>query len=95
MSSRFNLTLIQCVLYFIIGYVMNEYLSLGKMVLFFFILLGIQTITRIKSMTDGMDMARMMMHVRNNMTKEDVNDVDKVFEKMKDAIRDTDKKNWN
>tara|TARA_Y100001963_G_scaffold140455_1_gene207490 strand:- start:338 stop:562 length:225 start_codon:yes stop_codon:yes gene_type:complete len=74
---------------------MNEYLSLGKMVLFFFILLGIQTITRIKSMTDGMDMARMMMHVRNNMTKEDVNDVDKVFEKMKDAIRDTDKKNWN
>ena len=96
MNSRWNLTIIQCILYFIIGYVMYEYLTWGKMVLFFAILFGIQTITRIKSMTDGMDMARMLMYVRENLNENDVNKMDEIFKKMKDTIKsDTDKKNWN
>ena len=95
MNSRLNLTIVQCILYFIIGYVMYEYLTWGKMVLFFAILLGIQTITRIKSIADGIDMAKIMMYVRENMDKEDVDKMDEVMENIKNTISDTDEKNWN
>ena len=95
MNSRWNLTIIQCVLYFIIGYVMYEYLTWGKMVLFFMILLGIQTITRIKSIADGVDIGKLMIYVRENLDENDVNKMDEIFKKMKDTISNTDKKNWN
>jgi Zn-dependent M16 (insulinase) family peptidase len=95
MNSRWNLTIIQCVLYFIIGYVMYEYLTWGKMMLLFTILLGIQTITRIKSIADGVDMAKIMIYVKENMDENDVDKIDDMLKKMKDTIRNTDKKNWN
>ena len=94
-NNRFNLTVIQFVLYCIIGYVMYEYLTWGKMLLFFAILLGIQTITRIKAVTDGMDVARVMMYVKENMNENDVDKIDDVFKEMKDTISGSDKKNWN
>ena len=53
-SNRTNLTIIQCILYFVIGWIMGEYLTWTKLIIMFIILLGIQTITHVKAVSDGM-----------------------------------------
>ena len=60
LSSRFNLTIFQCLLYFIIGYIMGEYLTWPKLGLMFVVMLGIQFITRTKAVADGMVLRQMM-----------------------------------
>ena len=62
LSSRFNLTIFQCLLYFIIGYIMGEYLTWPKLGLMFVVMLGIQFITRTKAVADGMVFREMMMN---------------------------------
>jgi len=74
---------------------MYEYLTWGKMLLFFTILLGIQTITRIKAITYGMDVAKIMMYVKENVDENNVDKIDDIFKEMKDTISGSDKKNWN
>ena len=59
-SNRNNLTIFQCVLYFIIGWVMGEYLTWPKLGLMFVVMLGIQFITRTKGVADGMVMGHLM-----------------------------------
>ena len=49
LSNRMNLTIFQCLLYFVIGYIMGEYLTWGKMVIMFIIMFLIQFITRTKA----------------------------------------------
>ena len=65
LSSRLNLTIFQCLLYFIIGDIMGEYLSWQKLGLMFVIMLCIQFITRTKAVADGI-MFRQIM-IENNM----------------------------
>ena len=65
LSSRTNLTLVQCMLYLIIGYVMGQYLDWFRMILMFVLLFGIQFITRTKAVADGMMFGHLMEH--NNM----------------------------
>ena len=48
-------------LYFMIGYVMGEYLNWIKLIMMFIILFGIQFITRTKAVADGMVFRQMMM----------------------------------
>ena len=60
MSNRMNLTILQCILYFIIGWIMGEHLTWGKLVVMFIILLGIQMITHVKAVTDGMAFNQML-----------------------------------
>ena len=57
-----NLTIIQFVLYAIMGYMMYEYLTWDKMVIVSIVLLGIQTITKIKGIAEGIDINQMMVH---------------------------------
>ena len=61
LSNRTNLTIFQCLLYFIIGYIMGEYLTWPKLVLMFMVMLGIQFITRTKAVADGMMFREMMI----------------------------------
>ena len=61
LSSRGNLTIFQCLLYFIIGWVMGEYLTWPKLGLMFVVMLGIQFITRTKAVADGMMFREMMI----------------------------------
>ena len=62
LSSRTNLTIFQCLLYFIIGYVMGQHLNWIKLGIMFFVLLGIQFITRTKAVADGMMFHHLMEH---------------------------------
>ena len=62
MNSRLNLTILQCILYFIVGWVMGSYLSLGQMCVMFIVLFGIQLITHVKALSDGMVFYNQMMN---------------------------------
>ena len=68
LSSRTNLTIFQCLLYFIVGWVMGEYLTWPKLGLMFAVMLCIQFITRTKAVADGMMFRQMMLdnHVDAN-----------------------------
>ena len=78
LSSRINLTIFQCLLYFIVGYIMGEYLTWGKMFIMFIIMFLIQFITRTKAVADGMVFRQIMID-----NKMDANDIVK---KMKEEI---------
>ena len=78
MSSRLNLTILQCVCYFIIGYIMGVQLTWIEFGIMFGVILVIQLITRAKAVADGM-MFRQIM-IDNQL---DANDIVK---KMKEEI---------
>ena len=78
LSNRTNLTVFQCLLYFIIGYIMGEHLTWGKMFIMFIIMFLIQFITRTKAVADGMVFRQIMID-----NKMDANDIVK---KMKEEI---------
>jgi len=80
------MTLFQCVLYFIVGYVMGQHLNWIQFIIVFMMLLGIQFITRIKAVADGMVFRELM--VDHNM---DVNEiVQKIKEQAEEAKRNND-----
>ena len=54
LSSRTNLTILQLILYIIIGYIMCSYLSCGQFIIMYLVVLGIQFTTHIKAIADGM-----------------------------------------
>ena len=61
LSSRANLTIFQCILYFIIGHIMGQYLSWGELGIMFIVMFLIQFITRTKAVADGMMFRQMML----------------------------------
>ena len=86
LSSRTNLTIFQCLLYFIIGWIMGEYLTWPKLGLMFVIMLCIQFITRTKAVADGMMFRQIMIdhdmkagefiqHMKKEMDKIDKEDL--------------------
>tara|TARA_R100000664_G_C2636228_1_gene63403 strand:- start:48 stop:326 length:279 start_codon:yes stop_codon:yes gene_type:complete len=85
LSNRTNLTIFQCILYYIIGYIMGEYLSWGELVLMFIVLFGIQFITRIKGVTDGMLFRQIMMD-----SKVEANEVIRMIKRQQDKINKKD-----
>ena len=87
LSNRFNLTIFQCLLYFIIGYVMGEYLTWPKLGLMFVVMLGIQFITRTKAVADGMMFREMMIDL-------DV-DANEIVKRMKEETDRINKKDLN
>ena len=91
LSSRTNLTIFQCLLYFVVGYIMGEYLTWLQLGLMFVIMFLIQFITRTKAVADG-------MLYRQIMT--DINcDANELAERMKDEVdkllKDKDKNDYN
>ena len=90
MSNRWNLTIFQCLLYGIVGYIMGQYLDWTKMLLMYLMLFVIQFITRTKAVADGMVFRQIM--IDNNI---DANELAKRMKKEVDNIIREDKENWN
>ena len=88
LGSRFNLNLMQCILYFIIGYVMSIYLDWPKVMLMLGTIIGLQFITRIKAVADGMMFRQIML--------DNEWEVGKVIQKIKnEADKARQDKNYN
>ena len=87
LSNRINLTIFQCLLYFIVGYIMGQHLTWIELVLMFVVMLGIQFITRTKAVADGMLFREMMIDL-------DV-DANEIARKMKEEAERLDKKDLN
>ena len=87
LSSRTNLTIFQCLLYFIIGYIMGEYLTWPKLGLMFVVMFLIQFITRTKAVADGIMFGHLMKE-HNLQTNE-------FLKHMKDEMDKIDKEELN
>ena len=87
LSSRTNLTIFQCMLYGIIGYVMGSYLGWIELGIMFILLFGIQFITRVKSVSDGIMFGHLMKE-RNMETNE-------ILQRMKDEVDKLEKDKWD
>lgn len=83
-SNRTNLTLMQYLLYFIIGYIMSDHLTLIQISTIAVLLAGIQLITRTKAVADGMLFRQIMLD-----NKVEANDIVK---KMKEMQKEIDSK---
>ena len=88
LSNRMNLTIFQCLLYFVIGWVMGEYLTWPKLGLMFIVMFVIQFITRTKAVADGMMFRQIMLD-----SKVEANEIIKMMKKEQDKI--TDKRDLN
>ena len=83
LSNRINLTIFQCLLYFIVGYIMGQHLTWIELSVMFVIMFGIQFITRTKAVADGMVFKQMMVDLdcdANEVVERMKNDVDKLLE---------------
>ena len=90
LSSRINLTIFQCILYGVIGYIMGEHLTWTELAIMFVIMFGIQFITRTKAVADGMMFRQIMLE--NDM---ETNDFLKHMKKEMDKLNNIDKKDLN
>ena len=91
LSSRTNLTIFQCMLYLMIGFIIGKHLTWHQMGIMFIILFLIQFITRTKAVADGMMFRQIMIDSQvdaNNIVKKmkEVYDIDK---------NGVDKDEWN
>ena len=87
LSSRTNLTIFQCLLYLIVGYMMGQYLDWSRLVIMYIVLFGIQFITRTKAVADGMMFRQLMLE-----SKTDTNEFLKL---MNDKVKEMKKDEWN
>ena len=85
LSSRHNLTIFQCVLYFIIGWVMGQHLTWIELCVMFVVLLGIQFITRTKAVADGMMFRQLMLD-----NQIDANEIIKKLKEESDRLNKND-----
>jgi len=76
MSSRWNLTIFQCLLYFIVGWVMGEHLTWIELGVMFTVMFLIQFITRTKAVADGMMFRQLMID-----NKVDANEIVRMIKK--------------
>ena len=88
MSSRTNLTIFQCLLYFIIGWMLGDYLTWMQFGIIFVMLLCIQFITRTKAVADGMMFRQIMLD-----NQVDANDIVKEMQKIQKEFSDDSFKN--
>ena len=87
LSSRTNLTIFQCVLYLMIGYIMGQHFSWSELGIVYVLLFGIQFVTRVKAVSDGMVFGHMMK--KNNIK------ANEIVERMKKDVEKMDKDEWN
>tara|TARA_Y100000296_G_C5094344_1_gene216559 strand:- start:536 stop:841 length:306 start_codon:yes stop_codon:yes gene_type:complete len=87
LSNRTNLTIFQCLLYFIIGHTMGRYLSWTEMGVMFIVMFLIQFITRTKAVADGMIFRQLMIDLDC--------DANEIAKRMKDEVDKIDKNELN
>ena len=85
-SNRNNLTVLQCILYIIVGYIMSQHLDLIQMGIMFILLFGIQFVTRTKGVADGMVFRQLMLD--HKMKANEI--VEKIKEQAKEAKKNND-----
>ena len=85
LSNRTNLTIFQCLLYFVVGHIMGEYLSWQQMSIMFVLLFIIQFITRTKAVADGMVFRQMMID-----SKVGANEIARQMKKEMDKMKNQD-----
>ena len=85
LSSRGNLTIFQCILYGIVGYVMGQHLDWARLVLMLLVMYLIQFITRTKAVADGMMFRQMMMD-----SQVDANEIVKKMKQEMDRLDNND-----
>jgi len=69
LSNKNNLTLLQCLLYGVLGYLLKGNYNWGQFIIVFIILFGIQFITHIKAVATGMMLRHMMEEEGHAMMK--------------------------
>ena len=87
LSSRANLTIFQCILYGVIGYVMGQHLDWTRLVLMLVVMFGIQFITRTKAVADGMMFRQFMI---DNQV-----DANEIVKRIKDDADKMKRDEWN
>ena len=87
LSSRANLTMFQCMLYLMVGYIMGQHLGWLQLIGMFIIMLCIQFITRIKAVADGMVFHQLIEH--HGM------DANEIVKRIKEEADRMDKEDWN
>ena len=87
LSSRTNLTIFQCVLYLMIGYILGQHFSWSELGIVYVLLFGIQFVTRVKAVPDGMVFGHMMK--KNNIK------ANEIVERMKKDVEKMEKDEWN
>ena len=85
MSSRLNLTILQCICYFVIGYIMGVHLNWIEFGVMFVVIFIIQLITRAKAVADGMMYRQIMLD-----NKVDANEIVRMMKKEQDKINKKD-----
>ena len=60
LSSKINLTILQCILYFILGYIIRDHFTGTQFFIMFITILIINFIVHIKAVSTGMMMREMM-----------------------------------
>ena len=88
LSSRTNITIFQCLLYFIVGYVMGQHLTWIELGIMFIVMFLIQFITRTKAVADGMIFRQIMID-----NQVDANDIVKRMQEMQEEFSDDSFKN--
>ena len=84
LGSRLNLTIFQCLMYIVIGYVMSQHLIWSELALMYILLFIIQFITRTKAVADGMMFRQMMIDLNcdtNEFVQHMKKEVDKINKK--------------
>ena len=85
LSSRTNLTIFQCILYLMIGYIIGQHHNWIELGIVFILLFGIQFVTRVKAVSDGMVLRQLM--INNNLK------ANEIVEKMKEQVEEAKKNN--
>ena len=70
-----------------IGYIMGQHFSWSELGIVYVLLFGIQFVTRVKAVSDGMVFGHMMK--KNNMK------ANEIVERMKKDVEKMDKDEWN
>ena len=88
LSSRNNLTIFQCLMYSVVGYITyTRQFSWVEMGILFVVLFGIQFVTRLKAVADGMLFRQLMLDL-----DVDANEIAKRIKKEADRMNKDD---WN
>ena len=69
LSNKTNLTILQCVLYFILGYIIHDHFTGTQFFIMFITILIINLIVHIKAVSTGMIMREIMEEEHHHMTK--------------------------
>ena len=85
LSNKNNLTLLQCLLYGVLGYLLKGNYNWTQFIIVFIILFGIQFITHIKAVVTGI-MLHQMMEEKDHAVMKFIKQLEKRTDKEKDDL---------